>query len=283
MAEALALALAFLEERPESAARSLESLASADAAALLELVPVRIGAPAVGRMTSWTAAQCVAALPAERAGALMAQLGSRDALAILRQMPAPARDRVLADLPTSTGRQYRRALTYPPTRVGAWVNHDVAALGEDHTVDEALKMIVARRQRDEAGVYSVDEARRYLGTATVTALLHSAGSTRLAAVAQRQRALPDSASLAAVAADVSWSTSLALPVTDRHGELLGELSRANLEKALHQTPVDQPVATGPSVLFHLAETYLGVIGELARVAPSAGAQESHSRPGRNDR
>lgn len=267
MAEAVALAEAFLEARPESAARSLESLPPPDAAALLELVPVRVAAPAAARMTSWAAAQCISALSAERAGALMAQLASRDALAILRQMPAAAQERILGDLPTSTARHYRRALTYSPTRVGAWVNHDVATLGEDQTAREALQTIVARRHPDETVVYVVDRSRRYLGTVPLATLLHAAPGATLLALAQRQRSLSDSASLGAVAGEAAWSVSLALPVTDRQGELLGDLSRANLEKALYQTRTESPAATGPSVLFHLAETYLGVIGELARVAP----------------
>lgn len=267
MAEAVALAEAFLEVRPESAARSLESLPPADAAALLELVPVRVAAPAAARMTSWAAARCISALSAERAGALMAQLASRDALAILRQMPAMAQEGILNDLPADTARHYRRALTYQPTRVGAWVNHDVATIGQDHTVREALQTIVSRGRPDEAVVYVVDQSRRYLGTVTLAALLHSAPGTTLAALAQRQRSLPDSTSLAAVAGEAAWSTSLALPVTDGQGELLGDLSRASLEKALHQSRGEAPAATGPGVLFHLAETYLGVIGELARVAP----------------
>jgi Mg/Co/Ni transporter MgtE len=268
VAEPVKLALAFLEERPASAARSLEALAPADAAALLELVPVRIAAPALARMTSWAAAQCIAGLPAERASALIAQLGSRDALAILRQMSAPARGMVLGALPDTPARHYRRALTYSRSRVGAWVDHDFATATEDHTVAEAVEMIVTRRRPEESVLYVVDAGRRYLGAVAVAALLHSPGTTRLAGLAHRQRALVDSASLAAAAAEPSWSTSLALPVTDSQGELLGGLSRADLEKALYQTQAEEPAAaTEMSVLFHLAEAYVTVVGELVHIAP----------------
>ena len=265
MAEALALALAFLEERPESAARSLESLSPADTAALLELVPVRIAAPAMSRMTSWAAARCIAVMPAERASAIVAQLGSHDALAILRQMPAQARENVLSDLPATTTRHYRRALTYTRSRVGAWVNHDIATAGQDHTVEEALEMIVTRRRPDDAVVYVLDRDRKYLGTVTLAGLLHAPSKSALAAHAQRQRALSDSASLAAAATEVSWSNSIALPIIDHQGELLGDLSRADLEKGLAQDRGEEPMATAPSVIFHLTETYLAVIGELARM------------------
>ncbi len=267
MAEPVKLALAFLEERPASAARSLEALAPADTAALLELVPVRIAAPALARMASWAAAQCISGIAADRAGALLSQLGSRDALAILRQMSGPARDLVLADLPAGTARHYRRALTYSRSRVGAWVDHDVPTVSEEHTVAEAVEMLVMRRRPEESVLYVVDAGRRYLGTVPVAALLHSPGATRLAALAQRQRALVDSASLATAAAQASWSTSLALPVTDEQGELLGGLSRADLDKGLHQAEPEEPVSTEMSVLFHLAEAYVTVVGELVHMAP----------------
>jgi magnesium transporter len=270
VAEPVKLALAFLEERPASAARSVEALAPDDAAALLEVVPVRIAGPALARMTSSSAARCIAGLPTERAGALITQLGSRDALAILRQMSPPARDAVLGALTESMARHYRRALTYSRSRVGAWVDHDLATATDDRTVAEALEMIVMRRRPEESVLYVVDTGRRYLGTVAVAALLHSPGTTRLAALAQRQRALVDSASLSAAAADPSWSTTLALPVIDSHGELLGGLSRADLEKGLYQGEAVEPPATEVSVAFHLAEAFLTVVGELARIAPPAG-------------
>lgn len=281
MPESVKLALAFLEERPASAARSLEALAPADAAALLELVPVRIAAPALARMTSWAAAQCISGIAAERAGALISQMGSRDALAILRQMSVPARDSVLADLPASTARHYRRALTYFRSRVGAWVDHDVPTVSEDHTVAEAVDMMVMRRRPEESVLYVVDAGRRYVGTVGLAALLHWPGTTKLAALVRRQRALVDSASLAAAAADPSWSTSLALPVTDPHGELLGNLSRADLEKGLNRASAEEPVATEVSVLFHLAEAYLAVVGDLVHIAPPLDRTQPVSVPDRS--
>lgn len=281
MAEPVKLALAFLEERPASAARSLEALAPADAAALLEVVPVRIAAPALARMTSSSAAQCIAGLPAERASALITQLGSRDALAILRQMSAPARGIVFGALPDTTARHYRRALTYSRSRVGAWVDHDFATATDDHTVAEAVEMIVMRRRPEESVLYVVDAGRRYLGTVAVAALLHSPGTTRLAALVHRQRALVDSSSLSAAAAEPSWSTTLALPVTDPHGELLGGLSRADLEKGLYQSEAAEPLATEVSVVFHLAEAYLTVVGELVQIVPPTDGTHPLSIPGRS--
>jgi len=268
MAEALRLALAFLEERPESAARSLESLEPADAAALLDLVPVRIAAPALARMASWAAARCIAGVSSDRGAAIMAQLRSPHALAILRQLPASARDDVLGGLPSAVARHYRRTLAYPRARVGAWVDFDVAALEPSRTVGEALDLIASRRRPDETIVFVVDSARKYLGAVTVAALLHFPRMVGLATVADRQaRAVADSASLAAVAAEPAWTTALALPVTNRQGELLGALTRVSLEKGLHHERLTEVAGAEPSVVLHLLEAYLAVLAGLTRMSP----------------
>jgi magnesium transporter len=269
MAEALRLALAFLEERPESAARSLESLEPADAAALLDLVPVRIAAPAVARMASWSAARCIAEVSSDRSSAIMTQLRSPQALAILRQLPTSARDAVLGGLPSAVARHYRRTLAYPHGRVGAWVDFDVAALEPSRTVGDALDLIAARRRPDETVIFLVDSARKYLGAVSVATLLHFPRMVGLATLAagQRARAVADSASLTAVAAEPAWTTALALPVTNRQGELLGALTRVSLEKALHQERPTEVLAAEPSVVLHLLEAYLAVLAGLARMSP----------------
>jgi magnesium transporter len=272
LAEAPRLALAFLEERPESAARSLESLEPADAAALLELVPVRIAAPAVARMASWAAARCISGVSVDRGCAVMAQLRSRNALAILRLLPPSARDAVLGGLPGAVARHYRRSLAYPRARVGAWVDFDVAALEPSRTVGDALDLIAARRRPDETTLFVVDAARKYVGAITVPALLHFPRRTEIATLADRQvRALADSASLAAVAADPAWTTTLALPVTNRQGELLGALTRVAVEKGLHDERLTEEVdAAEPSVVLHVLEAYLAVLAGLTRLSPLGG-------------
>ena len=281
MADALRLALAFLEERPESAARSLESLEPADAAALLDLVPVRIAAPAVARMASWSAARCITGVSSDRASAIISQLRTPQALAILRQLPTSARDVVLGGLPIAVARHYRRTIAYPQGRVGAWVDFDVAALEPSRTVGDALDLIAARRRPDETVIFIVDSARKYLGAITVATLLHFPRMIGLATMMdQRARAVADSASLAAVAAEPAWTTALALPVTNRQGELLGALTRVSLEKGFHHERLREVVPAEPSVVLHLLEAYLAALAGLARLSPlgaRAGAEAGGGR------
>ena len=280
MAEPLALAQAFLEARPASAARALESLQPADAAALVELVPVRIASPALGRMTAWAAAQCLSQVQSERAGAILDQVPGPEALGILRQMPTDQRDALLRVLPEALARHYRRTLTYPASRVGAWIDHAIAAMEQDRTVGDALDLLGARRRTDDSVLFVVDSNRRYLGLVFTPGLLHLGRGVQLGAVADRQvHPVPDSASLAAFGNDPVWASTLLLPVVNRHGELLGGLRRATLEKARFAERVMEAPGTAP-LLLHLLEAYVAVLAGLAQVPVVADERpDQHSTAG----
>jgi Mg/Co/Ni transporter MgtE len=219
-------------------------------------------------MASWSAARCIAAVSSDRTSAIITQLRSPQALAILRQLPTSARDAVLGGLPSAAARHYRRTLAYPHARVGAWVDFDVAALEPSRTVGDALDLIAARRRTDETIIFIVDPARKYLGAVTVAALLHFPRMVELATLAHQQaRAVVDSASLAAVAAEPAWTSTLALPVINRQGEFLGALTRVSLEKGLHHERLTEVAAAEPSVVLHLLEAYLAVLAGLTRMSP----------------
>jgi Mg/Co/Ni transporter MgtE len=232
-------------------------------------------------MASWSAARCIAAVSSDRTSAIITQLRSPQALAILRQLPTSARDAVLGGLPSAAARHYRRTLAYPHGRVGAWVDFDVAALEPSRTVGDALDLIAVRRRPDETVIFIVDSARKYLGAVTVATLLHFPRMIGLATMMdQRARAVADSASLAAVAAEPAWTTALALPVTNRQGELLGALTRFSLEKGLHHERLTEVVAAEPSVVLHLLEAYLAVLAGLARMSPLGARASAEAGGGR---
>ena len=281
MDEAAHLALSFLEERPASAARSLESLEPADAAALLGAVPVRIAAPAVARLSSWAAARCIALLPEEQAGAILADLRTRDAAAILRQFPPSGRNALLDSLPSSLARHFRRTLTWPRTRAAAWVDHDVAAIEADQTVGDAFDLLIARRRPDDSVVFLVDGSRAYVGLVAVSALLHTSRQTQLATVADRQvRPVFASASLGSALAHPGWGSYLMLAVTYPQGEFLGGLARATLERGASDARMTQPDRLEPTILLDIVEAYAVVVAGLARSSAPLDAEHSPSSPRR---
>ena len=269
MHEAPRLALTFLEERPESAARSLEALDPADAAALLGVLPVRVAAPAVAQMTSWTAARCIALVAPDRASAILAELQTRDATAILRQLGPEERDALLETLPVSVARHFRRTLTAPRTRVGAWVDHDVPVIDANQTVGAALDLLAARRRTDDSVVFLVDSSRAHAGVVAVGSLLHAARHVKLTTIADRQlRPVFASASLGTALVHAGWNRYLLLPVTYPQGEFLGAVNRAALEKGVKDARLTQPDRWEPSILVDIVEAYVVVVAGLARATPT---------------
>ncbi|HSC09010.1 MAG TPA: hypothetical protein VLD59_19455 [Steroidobacteraceae bacterium] len=275
MAELPHLTLAFLQGHPVSAARTLETLAPEDAAALLEHVPVRIAAPVAGAMSSVAAARCIARLPDENRAGLCAALSWADASAVLRQLGAPTRDAVLDRLPTSMARRFRRSLEYDENEVGAWIDLDAPAIVADRTVGDALRLLGQAPEFPASHVLLTDGAQRYLGVAPLSGLLRVSPATPLDSIAQRGvRALRDAATLASVVSNDDWQSSTVLPVVNHRGELLGGLTRTALHKALDRRAHKAP-APHSSLFVQLFETYLTAAAGLFQLL----VQTSDPAPG----
>jgi magnesium transporter len=227
------LTLAYLQQRPESAARALEGMTAADAAEVLRRVPARVSAPVVAAMSAVSAARCAAELPADAAAALCAVLSWPDAAALLRRLDERAREAVLAELPGKMARRLRRSLEYGDDVVGAWIELDVPAILDDRDVGEALKLLAQLPVHSGSHLFITDAAQRCSGTVPLAALLTSAPTVPLAALAGSNiQPLLDNASLGSVADNPGWELATILPVVSHRGLLLGGLSRRTLQKAI---------------------------------------------------
>lgn len=229
------LTLAYLQQRPESAARALEGLAPIDAAEILRRVPARVAAPVVAAMSSISAARCATELPADAAAALCADLSWSDAAALLRRLAEGTREAVLAELPGKMARRLRRSLDYADDVVGAWIELDVPAILDDRDVGEAVRLLAQSPAHSGSHLLLSDAGQRYNGAVPLAALLNSAPTMPLSALAQSEiQPLHDSASLASVTDNRGWELTTILPVVSHRGLLLGGLHRRTLRKALNQ-------------------------------------------------
>jgi Mg/Co/Ni transporter MgtE len=229
------LTIAFLEDKPASAAEVLQELEAPDAAALLEIVPVRVSAPVLVRMIPWSAARCLERLTPARAAAACRELGLQDMTSLLRLVGGTHRGVLLDALPVSLAKRVRNALRYPLSQVGACTDSGVPVLRDTDTAAGALKLL-----RESAVVAShvfVESAKdgRFLGSASTRDLLGCRPGARIAAVLVREiRPISDIASLESVNFDARWDDHLFLPVVDRRASLLGGLSRSALRRGLHE-------------------------------------------------
>jgi len=281
MAELPQLTLAFLQSQPSSAARAIEVLPPANAAALLENVPVRISAPVLAAMTSLAAARCIALLPPEIGAALCEALSWPDTSALLRQLDTAHRDAILSQLPAATARRFSRSLGYLESEVGTWVNMDAPAMNEDRTVGEAMKLLARLPDFTFSHLILTDDTQQYKGLVALSALLRTNTTVALAAIAKRDcRAVRDRASVGTVASSHDWDTTTLLPVVNHRGELLGGLTRTALNRALHARRGAAPVASH-SMLATLLDAYFVAGDGLLRMMLRAGdAREPQARRNR---
>ena len=258
MTEVPPLTIAYLDRLPGSAAQVIESLQSADAAALFEVVPTRILVPVVERMEKWPAALCLQLLPSERAAAIVAGVSYQSATVLLRLATAGRRDAILEQLPAALARDLKESLRYPRNTVGAWMDLSVPTLSLATTVEAAIVVLRAANGRMADPIFVVDEDQRLAGVLRAEALLRHAGTTGIADLIETgltplfaRTLLRDAAELAA------WDDHSCLPVASRLGQMLGTLARSDLKRGLATiSAASTPTETSASIWSNAGEAML---------------------------
>lgn len=259
------LTLAFLSHAPQSAGQVLEEIEPSQAAAFLEETPARIAAPAVGYMSSWSAARCIALLTPERAAAVLQNLPFHDCAGLVRLIAAHRRTVVLEALPARLARRLRNALTYPAGSVGAWIDPEIPAFAEESTVAEVTRYLANGVATSHIFVTS-GENGRFAGAVPATALLRSQPTRPISELHWlRLQPLSSRAMLASVAFLPDWDEFLMLPVIGRNQSLVGALSRAGLRKGMHEHHTVHQAVPG-TMTGHILSAFAATCAGLLHVA-----------------
>ncbi len=233
MASSEDLSYAFLEAHPADAARVIERLAPASAAALLQSAPLRLAAPVLRQMLPLAGARCLERLEDAEAAGLLRGMGAQAGVALLRYVGAERRGRLMTQLPTALALAYELLLGYPEDSVGAWMDPRPLALPADMTAGESLERV---RRADEsllADPYVIDRNQRLIGYVELAELLRANATTTLARLARpAPHRLPAQALLAGLPEHPAWHEASALAVVERGERLVGALTHAALLRAL---------------------------------------------------
>ncbi|MBK6631395.1 MAG: magnesium transporter [Betaproteobacteria bacterium] len=233
MASSEELTYAFLEAHPSDAARVLERLAPAAAAALLQSAPLRLASPVLRQMLPLAGARCLERLDDADAAGLMSGAGAQAGVGLLRYLGAERRAKLLAQLPTTLNVAYELLLGYPEGTVGAWMDPRALVLPADMTSGEALDRV---RRADEtlvADPYVIDRNQRLLGYIELADLLRASDATPLTRLLRPSpHRLPAQALLDGLREHPGWRESSTLPVVERDERLVGALTNAALQRAL---------------------------------------------------
>ena len=256
------LTLAFLSHAPQSAAQVLNEIAPRQAAAFLEEIPARIAAPAVGYMSSWSAARCMELLSPHRAGAILQNLDFHDCAGLMRLIAGPRHAALFDALPARLARRLRNALKYPAGSVGAWIDPEIPAFADTASVGDATRYLANASAASHVFLHYVDNGR-FAGAVSVTALMGSQPARSLSELPLlRIPPLSSRATLTSVAFLDAWDEFLMLPVIGRSKTVVGGLSRAGLRKGMHEHRKVREVIPGTmsgQILSALATTCSGLL------------------------
>lgn len=233
MASSEKLTHAFLEAHPADAARVLERLAPAPAAALLQSVPLRLASPVLRQMLPLAGARCLEQLDDAETAGLLRGVGAQTGVALLRYFGVERRTRLLVQLPTALTIACELLLGYPEDAVGAWMDPRALALPADMTAGESLERV---RRADEtlvADPYVIDRNQRLLGYVELADLLRAGPATSLMRLVRpSSHRLPAQALLTGLREHPGWREASTLPVVEQGDRLIGAFTHAALQRAL---------------------------------------------------
>jgi len=231
MAELDLLTNAFLASHPEDAARVLERLPEADAAALFERTPARLGGPTVAAMLPYAASRCLLRLDQSRAALLLTSMSIPAVAAVLRYVPERERIVLLDALPAGTALACRALLGYPEDSVGACSDTEIVVLPPSSRASDALQALRAGHINRSSPVYVVDPQQRPLGQIEVLTLLRAEPHDRLDALMRPlSGTLAAATPLAGALLHPVWRETDIAPVVERSGALVGVVQRRTVQR-----------------------------------------------------
>ena len=262
------LALGFMEAHPDAAARLLERVAPAEAAALLEEAPTKVAGEVLRLMAPGAVATCAAAIPVERLAAIVAELPLDAAAAVMHRLAPERRDAVLTRLPATAEAPLRRLLAYGAYTAGALADPLATALPEDLTVAEAQTRLRGRGGHLLYYLYVVARDGTLVGVLDLPELMSARPKEALAAAMRRNpiRLEADTA-FATLAAHPAWQNLDALPVVDAHGRLVGAIRHMTVRRLEAELGLRARSESVVATLVGLSELYwAGLAGMFPRVA-----------------
>lgn len=265
------LSLAFMRAHPLQAARVLEALPPAAAAPIFDRVPARVGADVAAAMPPHHAALCLAELDEPRMLELLSAMGTQAAVALLRQLPRPLRERLIAGLPAATALASALLLGYADDSLGAMADPDVPMLDAATRVIDALDHLRALPPTHPL-LCVADGQRRLAGVVDLAALLHAPAEAKLATLMRPPAAeLSAHAALTGAATHPGWSQASTLPVVTPDRRLVGVLTRDALDRALQRAAARGdagPPASLAALLAHAGwQAVSGLIGGMLSLLP----------------
>lgn len=233
----VSLALSFIAEDPEAAAKILEQSKIHEVADFLENLPLDYQYQVMKQLLPSFAARLCLELGSERAAATLTDLRAEKLAKILRLMPKDEASKVLNNLPRKQREACRLILKYPIRVVGAWMQADTTAITVEMSVAEAIQSLQEQQEFDESGhLYVTDRDSTLQGKISFIRLFKSRSNVSIKDVMDRNAPHISVHMLIENAQALSaWSETNTLAVVDKDLHLQGSIHCSDIRKALSQS------------------------------------------------
>ena len=243
-----ALTHRFLLDFPHEAARLLEAMPAAEAAALLAAQPLHAALRAWQALASDVARDVLARLPGALAVHLLAEAEPVLSVAVLAQFDAAERDAWLRRLDKEVGNELRGLLGYADDCAGRMMDPRVSPLRTGMTVGEAIERLRQVRRGGLREMFVVDDEGRLRGRVEIQDLALAARELPLADITRGVTAFAnDLDPRESVVETLQKHPITALPVVNAAGRFIGVIRQAELVAAVEEeTSVDLQTMVGAS-------------------------------------
>lgn len=233
--------LDLLDTDPRSIAAETEELHPADLADVAELIdralvpqllaalPANRAAAVLEYLSEELRVELLETMPATQAAALIVEMDPDERADALEEMDEDVADNILEAIPERERAETERLLQYEADTAGGLMTTEFVSVPESQTVDEALATIraIAREGRREAmqTIYVVDAQGTLTGVMSLRELLAAPDGTRVSDCAWTEIVtVPADAHRETVAQLTSNYDLVAVPVVDNERRLLGVIT-----------------------------------------------------------
>lgn len=255
---------ALAEAAPGDAADILEQLEEEDAAGLLSDLDAPEAAEVLEEIAPELAAELIDEVPLDDLAAALNEMPAEAAADLIGELDDEVVEDVLAAMDDSAEDDVRGLLIYPPDSAGGLMTTEIASLPLGLTTGEAVERL--RQLNDEyedlSYIYIVDDERRLEGVLSFRDLVFKRPGSPLAEVMVPPITVTAMTDREEVAELCQRYHLLGVPVTDRHGVLLGMVTNdAVIEAVQDEATEDFAAAVGAGV----EETVYTDVGESFRM------------------
>jgi len=233
----VSLALSFIAEEPEAAAKILEQSKVHEVADFLENLPLDYQYQVIEQLLPSFAARLCLHIGCERSAAILTDLETEKLAKILRLLPKSDTAQVLEELPKKKREACRLLLKYSVRVIGAWMHAGAMAVSTEMSVDEAIHYLQDELEPRVTGyLYVIDREGKLQGQISFIKLLKARGNLNIKDIMDRDAPRLSVHMLVENAQTLSlWNESNTLAVVDKDSRLQGSIHFSDVRKALNQS------------------------------------------------